>query len=113
LEPAARCQGLAEEPRRPEKVGTVFRLKWAPANPGASFYRIDLQASVESANGMKAWAELEALLARFWSKAAMAEDQWKRTGEKFLLWPAADLVIGGHAFAVQDVNSYVRPVLLT
>ena len=113
LELSALFQGRAEEPRPPDKGCTVLPLKWAPANPGASFYTIDLQALVESADGMKAWAELEALLARFWSKAAMAEDQWKRTGEKFRLWPATDLVIGGIPFRVPAVNNYVRPAVLT
>ena len=113
LELSALFQGRAEEPRPPDKGCIVLPLKWAPANPGASFYTIDLQALVQSANGMKAWAELEALLARFWSKAAMAEDQWKRTGEKFRLWPATDLVIGGIPFRVPAVNNYVRPAVLT
>jgi hypothetical protein len=42
----------------------------------------------------------------------MAEDQWKRTGEKFLLWQGSDLRIAGIPFRVPVVNGYVRPVLL-
>jgi hypothetical protein len=60
-------------------------LKWQPGEPGAAFHPLDLQTLVESAEGMKSWVALEAAMAQFWPKAAMAEDQWKRTGEKFLL----------------------------
>ena len=42
----------------------------------------------------------------------MAEDQWKRTGEKFLLWQGSELRIAGIPFRVPVVNGYVRPVLL-
>ena len=43
----------------------------------------------------------------------MAEDQWKRTGEKFLLWQGSDLRIAGIPFRVPVVNGYARPVLLS
>ena len=43
----------------------------------------------------------------------MAEDQWKRTGEKFMLWPAADLAVGGIPFRVPSVSQYARPLVLT
>jgi hypothetical protein len=42
----------------------------------------------------------------------MAEDQWKRTGEEFLLWQGSDLRIAGVPFRVPVMNGYVRPVLL-
>src|SRR5207247_9533834 len=67
----------------------------------------------ERAGSLKAWAPHEAMLDRRSSKAAMAEDQWKRTGEKFRLWQATDLVIGGIPFRVPAMNNYVRPALLT
>jgi hypothetical protein len=90
----------------------VLPLKWAPATPGASFHTVDLQALVESAEGARAWAGLEAALAKFWSRVPMAEDQWKRTGEKFLLWQGSELAIAGIPFRVPAVNGYARPVLL-
>jgi hypothetical protein len=43
----------------------------------------------------------------------MAEDQWKRTGGKFMLWPAADLAVGGIPFRVPSVSQYARPLVLT
>jgi len=92
---------------------TVLPLKWAPATPGASLHAVDLQALVESAEGAGAWAGLEAALAKFWPRVPMAEDQWKRTGEKFLLWQGSELTIAGIPFRVPVVNGYARPVLLT
>jgi hypothetical protein len=43
----------------------------------------------------------------------MAEGQWKRTGEKFLLWRGADLTIAGIPFRVPVVSGYARPLVLT
>jgi hypothetical protein len=91
---------------------TVLPLKWAPAAPGASFHTLDLQGLVESAEGARAWAGLEAALEKFWPQVPMAEGQWKRTGEKFLLWQESELTIAGIPFRVPVVNGYVRPVLL-
>ena len=91
---------------------TVLPLKWAPATPGARFNSVDLQALAESAEGTRAWAGLEAALAKFWPRVPMAEDQWKRTGEKFLLWQGSDLTIAGIPFRVPVVNGYARPLLL-
>ena len=91
----------------------VLPLKWGPATPGASFHTVDLQALAESAEGARAWAALEAALAKFWPRVPMAEDQWKRTGEKFLLWQGSELTIAGIPFRVPVVNGYARPVLLT
>ena len=91
---------------------TVLPLRWGPATPGASFHTVDLQALVESAEGVRAWVGLEVALAKFWPGVPMAEDQWKRTGEKFLLWQGSELTIAGIPFRVPVVNGYVRPVLL-
>jgi beta-glucuronidase len=112
MELGALFQGRAVEPRPPDTRPTVLPLKWAPATPGASFHTVDLQALVESAEDARAWAGLEAALAKFWPRVPMAEDQWKRTGEKFLLWQGSELTIAGIPFRVPVVNGYVRPVLL-
>jgi hypothetical protein len=108
---------LFEGQRYPEHPAnaspTVLPLRWAPATPGASFHTVDLQALVESAEGVRAWAGLEAGLANFWPRAPMAEDQWKRTGEKFLLWQGSDLTIAGIPFRVPVVSGYARPLVLT
>ena len=115
LELSALFQGRAEEPRPPDARPTVLPLKWSPALPGATFQPLDLQTLVASAEGMKSWKALEAALSQYWPRAAMAEDQWKRTGEKFLLWPdrpQRDLVVGGIPFQVPSVGQYARPLIL-
>jgi hypothetical protein len=68
---------------------------------------------VSGAEGTKAWAALEAGLAEFWPTAAMAEDQWKRTGGKFVLWKESDFVISGVPFRMSVVDGNVRPLVLT
>ena len=98
-----------------EPAGTqalVVPLKWMPWSRKNTFHPVDLQTLVESAEGTRAWASLEAALAKFWHRAPMAEDQWKRTGEKFVLWQGSDLTIGGIPFRVPVVNGYARPVVL-
>jgi len=115
LELSGLFQGRAEEPRPPDTRPVILPLKWQPGEPGAAFHPLDLQPLVESTEGMKSWAALEAAMARFWPKADMAEDQWKRTGEKFLLWPdlpPRELVIGGIPFQVPFINRYARPLIL-
>jgi beta-glucuronidase len=112
--PAA-TQPLVLPPKRTQPANarpTVLPLKRSPATPGSSFQAVDLQTLVESAEGAKTWAALEAALAKYWPRVPMAEDQWKRTGEKFLLWQGPEVEIAGIPFHIPTVNNYVRPVLL-
>jgi len=113
MELSALFQGRRAELLPGESSPTLLPLKWISTQPGSSFSMVDLQALVESAEGAKAWAALEARLAEYWPKAAMAEDQWKRTGEKFTLWQASDLLIAGVPFRIPAVGGYVRPLVLT
>ena len=110
---AALFQGRADESPASDVRPTVLPLKWSPTSPGATFLSLDLQALVESSDGTKAWAALETALAQFWPKAAMAEDQWTRTGRRFRLWRGSDLMIGGIPFRVPAVDGYVRPLILS
>jgi len=101
--------------RDPQPAATrpeVLPVAWPASSRRHNFTPVDLQALVESAEGMKAWAALEATLAQFWPKADMAADQWKRTGEKFLLWQESNLTIAGIPFRLPMVNEHVRPLLL-
>ncbi len=91
----------------------VVPLKWTPWSRKSSFQPLDLQALAESSDGMKAWASLETALAHFWRQAPMAEDQWKRMGEKFVLWQESDLAIGGIPFRFPVINGSARPIVLT
>jgi hypothetical protein len=62
---------------------------------------------------VKAWANFEDRMGKFWLTVPMAEDQWKRTGRKFLLWQGSEVEIAGVAFRVPVVDGYARPVVVT
>ena len=91
----------------------VVPLKWSPWTRKSKFNALDLQALVERPEGVRAWADFEDLMAKFWSTAPMARDQWKRNGERFLLWQESDLVIAGVRFCIPVVKGSVRPLVLT
>jgi beta-glucuronidase len=110
---SALFQGRAEEPKPPDARPTLLPLKWVPAQSGSNFSIVDLQALVESPKGTKAWAALEAALAKYWPKVPMARNQWKRTGERFRLWQGSDFLIAGVPLRIPVVAGYVRPLLLT
>jgi hypothetical protein len=52
-------------------------------------------------------------MARFWSTAPMAGDQWKRTGSQFRLWQGSEVEIAGATFRMPVASGYVRPVVVT
>jgi hypothetical protein len=91
----------------------VVPLKWSPWSRKSKFSPLDLQPLVNSSDGARAWEAFEDRIARFWSNAPMAEDQWKRTGGRFLLWQGSELEISGVVFQVPVVSAYARPVVLT
>jgi len=91
----------------------VVPLKWTPWSRKSSFQPLDLQALAESSEGMKAWTSFETALAQFWRQAPMADDQWKRMGEKFVLWEGSELAIGGVPFRFPVINGAARPIVLT
>jgi len=116
MELSALFQGRAEEPRPADAQPTVLPLKFSTAQPGAIFTPVDLQPWVQSPQGLTAWTELETAFAKYWAGAEMAQDQWKRTGGKFLLWmagPDSPLRVGGIPFRIPTVDGYARPLLLT
>src|SRR5208282_5510798 len=91
----------------------VVPLKWSPWTRKSKFSAVDLQALGERPEGARAWADFEDRMAKFWSTAPMARDQWKRTGSKFLLWQGSEVEIAGVTFRAPVVNGYVRPVVVT
>jgi len=91
----------------------VVPLKWTPWSRKSSFQPLDLQALAESSDGVKAWTSFETALAQFWRQAPMAEDQWKRMGEKFVLWQGSELAIGGIPFRFPVIEGSARPIVLT
>ena len=88
-------------------------FRWTPWSSKNRFQPIDLQPLADSESGQKAWTDLESMLAEYWSKSRMADDQWKRTGEKLLLWQGVGVEIAGVSFKTPVVKDFVRPLVLT
>ncbi|HEX4488142.1 MAG TPA: glycoside hydrolase family 2 TIM barrel-domain containing protein [Terriglobales bacterium] len=109
---AALFNGRREVPNPSQPRPTVLPLKILPFTPGSSFKTTDLQSLVDSEGGKKSWSALESALEKFWA-GSVAEEQWKRTGSKFTLWPAQDIRIAGVSFSAPAVENRARPVLLT
>ena len=109
---AALFNGRRDVPNAGQPRATVLPLRSVPFSPGAAFQSIDLQPLVNSESSQKAWTVLEAALEKFWA-GSVADDQWKRTGSKFLLWPAQDIKIAGATFRTAAVENRARPVLLS
>jgi hypothetical protein len=106
------------EGRRHENVPAATRpavvpLKWSVWTRKSKFSAVDLQALVERPESVRAWADFEDRMAKFWSSTPLAGDQWKRTGSKFLLWQGSEVEIAGVTFRTPVVNGYVRPVVVT
>jgi hypothetical protein len=112
LELARLFEGRRHENQPAATRPSVMPLRWSPWAAKNSLHAVDLQPLVDSAEGTKAWAAFEGRMAKFWSKASMAEDQWKRTGGKFLLWQGSEVQIASALFRVPVVNNYARPVVL-
>ncbi len=114
LELARLFEGRRHEAGEPAATPPVVApLKWSPWSRRNQFTALDLQPLVDRPEGVRAWSEFEARMAKFWSTAPYAEDQWKRTGSKFLLWQGTEIEIAGVAFRVPAVKGYARPVVVT
>ena len=98
-------------PARPE----VLPLRTLPFSPGSSFQTVDLQKLADSDAGQQAWVAFESAMKKFWemNKFWGSIDQWKRTGEHFLLWREPDVEIAGAPFCSPLVNGYVSPIILS
>jgi len=95
--------------RRPERVA----LRVPPWAPGARFQSIDLQPIASHESGKKAWADLEARVAKYWESTFNAPDQWKRTGGKLQFWEPAEVDVSGATFRCPLVDGRARPLVLT
>ena len=91
----------------------VVPLRFQPWSSKNRFQPIELQALAEADQGKKAWTQLESLLPKFWDQAWLTHGQWKRTGEKFLLWQGAEVEISGVVFRVPVAGGYARPLVIT
>jgi len=92
---------------RPE----VIPLRWSPWSNKSTFETVNLQPLAEIQEAQRAWTSFKDHMARYWK--GIGEDQWKRTGEDFLLWQGGGLEISGVNFQMPVVNRYIRPLVLT
>ena len=106
-------EGLRHDGERPDMRPQVLPLKRITWLRGSHFRPIDLQSIADQPDGAKAWAALEANLAKYWATAPYARNQWKRTGRRFLLWQEPKLDVVGAPFHFPVVAGYVRPLVLT
>lgn len=114
----SRLAGLfASRPELPQyaapKAPRILPLRSVPFSPGSSHQVVDLQPLAESESARHSFAAFEASLKQFWPSAAMAEDQWSRTGQRFLLWQIPSVTIAGVPFDFPILDDYVRPLVLT
>jgi hypothetical protein len=91
----------------------IVPLRFQPWSSKNGFQTIELQALAEADQAKKAWTQLESLFPEFWDETWLTHGQWKRTGEKFLLWEGAEVEISGVAFSVPVVGGYARPLIIT
>ena len=95
----------------PDTEPEIVPLRWTPWSRSSSFTTVNLQPLVEGPKGETAWNSLKAHMARYWERAA--RDQWKKSGEDFLLWSKRRVEIGGVSFQMPVINDRVRPIVVT
>jgi len=113
LELSRLFEARRHESEPPATRPLVVPLRWSPWSRKSKFSALDLQSLADSPEGAKAWQTFEDRMARYWSQAPMAEDQWKRTGGRFRLWQGSEVEISGVVFQVPAVQGYVRPLVVT
>ncbi len=106
------------EGRRPAETPAstkpmVLPLQRIPWDRNSSFVCVDLHSLVDAPAGRQSWQAFEGRMAAFWAKSRMAQDQWKRTGKRFLLWKGSEIRIAGVRFLFPVVDGYTRPLMLT
>jgi hypothetical protein len=91
---------------------TVLPLRRIPFGSGNTFHPVDLQPLVDSESGRQSWQALEANLEKYWAGTTW-NDQWRRTGSQFALWPTVETKIAGVSFLAPIVAGRIRAVVLT
>jgi hypothetical protein len=61
----------------------------------------------------QAWAELEALMGRFWETHGMTPHYWEDMGKHLWLWSRPKLSVGGIPFRTAVHEGQTRPIVLT
>ncbi len=110
----ARLFGGRHEAEKPgNRRAKVLPLRSIPWDRNSRFTPLDLQPLVDGADGRRSWRAFERRLASFWAESRMARDQWKRTGERFLLWQGTEMEIAGVRFLIPVADGLARPLILT
>lgn len=100
-----------EETRESSRL-TVLPLRRIPFGSGNTFRPVDLQAWVDSESGRQSWQALEADLEKYWAGSTW-NDQWRRSGSQFGLWPTVETKIASVSFLAPIMDGRIRAVVLT
>jgi hypothetical protein len=95
----------------PDTEPEIVPLHWTPWSRSSAFTTVNLQPLVEGPKGETSWNSLKTHMARYWEQTA--RNQWKKSGEDFLLWSKRQLQIGGVSFQMPVINGRVRPIVVT
>ena len=95
----------------PDHEPEIVPLRWTPWSRTSAFTTVNLQPLVEDPKADAAWSSLKTHMARYWEQTA--RDQWKKSGEDFLLWSKTQLEIGGVSFQIPVIKDRVRPIVVT
>ena len=103
-------QQTRKEPSRPTCV--------PPGEPpwlaNSRFVPVSMQSLAESEMGGKSWRHLEEMMAAHWEHSGcFAAGQWKRTGERLLLWEVPGVRIGDADFVTPKVGHHIRPIAVS
>jgi hypothetical protein len=104
-------EGRRHEDEMPDARPEVVPLRWAPWSRTNTFKVVDLQPLAEGPDADRAWNSFKDRMVKFWND--VARNQWKKTGEDFLLWQDNKLQIGGVGFQMPVVNQRARPLMVT
>ncbi len=111
VELARLFEGRRRDDEMPDTRPEVVPLRWAPWSRKNTFEVVDLQPLAEGADADRAWSSFKNHMAKYWEGAA--KSQWKKTGEDFQLWRGNKAEIGGVGFQMPEMNSLVRPLVVT
>jgi hypothetical protein len=113
MELARLFAGRHEAEKPANRRAKALPLRSIPWDRNSRFTPLDLQPLVDGADGRRSWGAFERRLASFWAKSRMARDQWKRTGERFLLWQGSEVKVAGVRFLIPVADGLARPLILT
>jgi hypothetical protein len=99
------------EDELPDTAPEILRLRWAPWEKSSKFDQLNLQLLVETSDAALAWSGLKKRFGDYWKQ--VGDEQWKSSGEEFLLWQQSEIEIAGVGFRVPAVNGRARPLILT